>query len=581
MHFTKSTDRVLQLIRRSKLSVRLISIFLFISLVPGLLLAFTSNRIYEKSIEEKTSQSHRQTLQLYDQNLMLTLEEYSRYITDISISEEIQDFFSASENATDALTIQRQLDNEKLARSVNLRDVILVAPSGKVMWSSGWVGISEQRIAEIAENTYNSPAKDYVSNYRPPYGADYLAVCRKIYDNHFRRTLMGYVVLLINKTVLDKDSFPVSHIGNSSDMFLVNANGILIASQNSDITGSIDTTQFSFDINDLSDEGKLEDDENLIMYTHNSKYDLYLFSVIPNSSLNREIHAAKNLILSVTGILLAVCLVISLLIYLSIITPIRHIITVCQDREQNGSSEMIGDKEPDELGYLSRSIDSMVQKDVIIMQELKKQDEEKRELEIKMLQDQLNPHFLFNTLNTFKWIAGLNGISTLSNGISSLADLLRSTLMTKDELQPLCDEIDLLKSYCTIQDLKYAGQFSVIYSVSDEAMRCIVPRFILQPLVENSILHGIKDNDDLLTIQITCSIEDNALHIIVADDGTGFDPALVFDEETDRFSSVGLSNVDNRLRLHYGDQHRLTIDSSANEGTVCSIVIPIMDIPAL
>ena len=199
---------------------------------------------------------------------------------------------------------------------------------------------------------------------------------------------------------------------------------------------------------------------------------------------------------------------------------------------------------------------------------------QKASAELVALQCQLNPHFLFNTLNTLKWIATLNHVTPVSHGIDALSSLLQSTLIKKDELIPFDDELRNLKNYCDIQQLRYAGRFEMEYQIEDAAGYWTVPRFILQPLVENSILHGTADEDDFVTITVRATVSENLLTIHISDTGCGFDPSAIKEKNSERFSGIGLSNVDERMRLHYGNEYGLTIESAPGTGTQCILRIP-------
>lgn len=576
-------EKIISVTRKSKLRTRLIVSFLMLSLIPGLVLALFANSRYEKSLDNRISESELQTLQLLNNNLVLIFEEYSRYISDVSISKDVQNSLYKRLKG-DYPTLAGELNMlDEFVHSSNLRAVKILDARGVSVFDTGWVGNSKDEIDEIIKLTNNASPRDCVTRYSPPYGSDCIAVSRKIYDDHYKNTHVGYIVLMVNPAVIDTQSFPVSYLGDGSYMYILNSNGSLVASQNarnlpdevylntlfSKIGGQKDTGSFT---------GELPDDEDsLVVYTYNSRYDLYLVSVIPKDTLYKEINSVKSVVLAVTLILSAVCLGILFLLYFSIVKPIDRIVTVCRAREDSEPYIPIGDTAGDELGYLSKEVDAMIQKDIQSIEEIELQDRQKRELEIKNLENQFNPHFLFNTLSTFKWIASLNGLKSLSDGISSLAGLLRSALRKSDEKVTFSNEIENLKSYATIQNLKYAGRFIVSYIVDEAAMECLVPRFLLQPLVENAILHGIRDNDILLNITITGSVSKNCLNISVVDDGTGFDINRVYDSDRDCFSGIGLANVDSRLRLYYGTEHRLIVNSSPGIGTSCHISIPLSD----
>lgn len=198
----------------------------------------------------------------------------------------------------------------------------------------------------------------------------------------------------------------------------------------------------------------------------------------------------------------------------------------------------------------------------------------KRQLELEMLQYQINPHFLFNTLNSLKFVAQMNDVPVLDEGISSLSSLLQHTLVRKQEIIPISMEIDNLKHYFNLQNIRYAGMFHVIYDLEEITLKYEIPRFVLQPLAENAIIHGtVKNREITITIK-SHLIENKFIELILQDDGSGFDPSILEIGKKERFSSIGLSNVDQRIKLHYGSQYGLIISSTSGKGTLCKILLP-------
>ena len=587
MKLKQAHTYISQRLRQTKIRTRLIIAFLVISLLPSLVLSFLSNHVYSDSITRKTAQASHQTMQLLNNNLDSILEEYSRYIDEVSVSPSIHEFlyhrlldpsFDQFSMVSDML--KKDSFFRLLYSDPTVRDIFIMDSQGNFVANNGYVSYSPEAVDQVLAATEQISPKDHVASYTPSYGSDCLAMCRKIYDNRFTHTHVGYIILFFDNVALQENTFPISSLGEGSSMFLLNSAGQLVSSQNVDEEIPLDHIESLFSqvktdirINGYTDS--IPNDDNLVLYTFNKEYNLYIFSFIPDSLLNAEIHWVAAIVLTATCVLLIVCLLLSTLIYRSIIVPIKAIVSVCEHTEGGKSVQLIQDTADDELGYLARTIDAMTQSNQQMIKELQVQDQQKRELEIEMLQYQINPHFLFNTLNTLKWIASINGVSTLSDGISSLANLLRSTLVKKDELVTVRDEISSLKDYCTIQNLRYAGQFNISFFIEPSAQDCQIPRFLLQPLVENAILHGSKHKETILEITVSCHILENTLHISVQDNGVGFSVGDVFDNDHDRFTGIGLSNVDNRLRLYYGEASRLKIITTPGKGTFCRITIPV------
>jgi two-component system sensor histidine kinase YesM len=279
-----------------------------------------------------------------------------------------------------------------------------------------------------------------------------------------------------------------------------------------------------------------------------------------------------SVILFVT-IAAALCVALSLWIYRSVASPINRIMTKCRSTPQTG--EPLGDESLDELGFLSRAIDQYTA-DLEAMTQMRVVDQRrKRELELEALQYQVNPHFLFNTLGTLKWVAIINDAPpVISKGITSLSELLRSVLLSKDEMIPIREELENLAHYFMIQRIRYAECFEVVNEIDLTAEENKIPRFILQPLAENAILHGSEGGTRQIVITVRCARTPEGVLLEILDNGNGFDPSAVRNNHDEKFSGIGLSNVDERLKLYFGDRHGLDIRSRPGEGTVCRLLIP-------
>ena len=183
---------------------------------------------------------------------------------------------------------------------------------------------------------------------------------------------------------------------------------------------------------------------------------------------------------------------------------------------------LVNDTYEDEIGVISDNFDSMLKRVNELIEKTKLQEVEKRDLEIRMLQAQINPHFLFNTLNSLKWTALMNQDYTVSEGLSSLAELLRNTIIDKNELVTIREELENIKNYVVIQKIRYGNSFDVQYEVDELLLENKVIKFILQPIVENSIIHGIDENKENQKIIIKIMSEEENILISIKDNGKGF-----------------------------------------------------------
>lgn len=278
--------------------------------------------------------------------------------------------------------------------------------------------------------------------------------------------------------------------------------------------------------------------------------------------------------LLVLSILIAgIALTMTTYTYLSISSPIQHMIETCQNISDGNLDVRIQDKGNDELAYLSDNIDSMVTEIQLLLEQRQESDARKRELELKMLQYQINPHFLFNTLNTLMLVAQMNQDKVVADGIRSLSELLKNTLINDHEFITIGEEIANLKHYFSIQTIRYAGSFHVNYEIPEDLTDFMLPKLILQPLAENSVLHGSYNDGTVMEIYVRCYQESADIILEVEDHGKGFD---MNDKSSVPKGLGGISsrNVNDRIHLYFSDDYGMTVSSAPGKGTLCRIRIP-------
>lgn len=273
---------------------------------------------------------------------------------------------------------------------------------------------------------------------------------------------------------------------------------------------------------------------------------------------------------------------ITLLIYLKLVNaPVRRLMRAMRDFEKdaanfNFSGEDIAVSEISELSY---SFGHMSKKIKELMEQIKKDETALRRTELRALQAQINPHFLYNTLDSIQWMCEQGKTEGAAEMVRALARLFRISISRGKELIPIKDELRHAESYLIIQSFRYSGRFTYSFNVDKSLEECLCNKITIQPLIENALYHGIADMDDG-EIKITVKrAEDDPEDILitVADNGVGMTDeqcAAVLAKERSDSVGIGVKNVNDRLRIYFGEKYGISIKSELDEGTEVTVRIP-------
>lgn len=237
----------------------------------------------------------------------------------------------------------------------------------------------------------------------------------------------------------------------------------------------------------------------------------------------------------------------------------------------------------DEIGILTRAYNNMVTKIRILIEDVYLAKLNKKEAELSALQAQINPHMLYNTLESIRMRAAINDDMEVSNMVKLLGKMFRFALDHSQSINYISDEINYIETYIQLQNIRYENKFSIHIHMTDEIRNSRIINLVFQPIIENSIIHGFKNKKDDCQIYITGQVINQQIQISIKDNGCGI-PCEKVHALNSRFahdnlpsgSSIGLRNVASRLKLHYGDSHRIIIHSIEGKETTIIFYIPII-----
>lgn len=266
----------------------------------------------------------------------------------------------------------------------------------------------------------------------------------------------------------------------------------------------------------------------------------------------------------------------SVIVIDSIDRPMNALVKSFGDAARVNFAVTQSDESRDELGILNQAFNEICAEMREALNKVEKEQAEKRRAEIRMLQAQINPHFLFNTLDSLRFTSMMNNVPVVSDGLAALSHLLRSSILKDNSYTPLHSELQTVEDYLTLQRIRCCETIVLKTEISEEAAKASVMRLLLQPIVENAVIHGIKENVPL-TIRLKAWVGEETLYISIIDDGKGFDQEKAGEDgvpKSSKMSGIGLHNVKDRLYLAYKDNQSFSINSVQGQGTEVQMTMP-------
>jgi len=406
--------------------------------------------------------------------------------------------------------------------------------------------------------------------------------CRAIKD--YNNSIIGVICVSINfdsiKQIINK-----AHSYYSSAVILLNEEGDILYANFQDSKHFLsENIRREAMKNDKGYDIINQDGTNLIYnYQRIDMAGWKIVSIIPTSQLLYDIDRIRNVIIVINIITILVFLIITYLLSYSISKPIEELANLMKKSniDKKGLKYL---RRSDEIGDLFNNYYIMMDKIKKLIFEVEESNRQKRSAEIEALQNQINPHFIYNTLNNIQWLAKANRMEDVIDSVASLDKLLRACARIKEELVTIEEELKHVESYLNIQRIRYGDKFDFKFDIDFRILQLKIPMFILQPIVENSIYHGFKEITNGGVIRISVKEENDDILIKIDDNGIGIKEdndyiTSLLNEETKRTDDnayIGLANVNKRIKLIFGSTYGLNIESQWLKGTSVTILIPLV-----
>lgn len=318
-----------------------------------------------------------------------------------------------------------------------------------------------------------------------------------------------------------------------------------------------------------------ENERKIVVCVASKKNNWRLISLTDEKITFKDITSIKMLSVGI-GALYIVFLMMAYLVLLKYIFEPMKVLSTGMHNVSRKRFEGIAERnKEDEMGMLIHSYNDMILEIQTLITNIRNEEKAKNEEKLKVLSMQIGPHFIYNTLNTIKWMAAANKQENIKKMVESFLRLMQSVTYTGDEEITIREEKELLDSYIYIQKMRFLN-FEVEYELPAELEELKILKFILQPFVENCILHAFKRRERVGLISIRYFLQGEKLHIEVADNGIGFSGEAGRPVREERRDHIGIRNVIERINLHYGSEYGVRIESAENKGAVITVVLPVI-----
>lgn len=580
--------------RNRSIRYKLLFYFVFILAFSLLSMSLLGSRLYQNSIEEETNAHTIQMIRQVKDHIQVYLRESDNVIHYLSKDESVQGFLrSPGSDPAELRTLQtaiERIEGVYMERHAEISGIV-VAGANERFAMKGLERITRDPLT--AESWYRDAVgrPDELQLISHPIGRNIraeqnvsadqiLSFTRAVKDPATSETLG--VILVDMKLDVVQSVVKSASLGKSGFIFIMDHQGGIVYSPVNPIVYRI------------SGDWLKEQGDNAIATIDNVRYKIIhdtfpdsgwmIAGVFPLHEALAVVTEVQTYTIIIALATLAVALLASLYFTNSIVRPISKLRSLMKKVEEGELLLRYQGKTNDEIGQLGNSFNNMVEEIDNLIRLVYREQKEKREAELKTLQAQIKPHFLYNTLDTIQWMAQDRQADDIVEIVYALTQLFRIGLSKGQEVISLREELQHVESYLVIQMARYEEKLRYRIDVPDVWRGYSVPKIILQPLVENAIYHGIKTKQGNGTIVIEGHAEDGKLVLEVADDGVGIPPDklaamngyLNNPNDSEHARGFGLYNVNERIRLSYGPAYGIDIESLPGEGTRIRVRLPLI-----
>lgn len=592
MHWT--FRRTIKLFRDLPIRRKLILLLNVQIIIPLILLGYLSYKNSENIIKKKTVDYSQDIIRMID----LRLRDYVNHLTvlsqDLLYEKKVYSILSSDNSDQDPLSSYEYKNdiNNILKKMIDSREEVRFlclisnhqnsyypyknSEEAKNIWDQYDKLLETARKAQGRAAWYLDSEGDMIKN---------LYLVRTIND-HDKFKEVGLLVMLVNRDFLEVAYQGLT--GNMKNIAVLSPSNQCIIAKNPQ-----DEYLFKAGLTDATAgrSGTRVDNETGLLISHMTLKDTG-WKVVAYATLNdlyKEAGVLRTRIIVLSVLSVSLLSIISMFIAIDFTNPINRLVNAMKKVQKGDGGVQIKDDRNDEFGFLNRAFNDMSKEIEHLVTWVYREQITRKEAEIKALQSQINPHFLFNTLESINWMAQLNHVPEISEMVSDLSALMEASIGREEKLITVHEEFSYADKYISLLKRRFEDKLELRKEVAPDALRMRIPRLLIQPLIENAVYHGVEVSRGKGIIQLKASILEDVLCIEVADNGRGMEQ-WELDAINDRLSmnndvyfrmlgqkrskSIGIENVHRRIKLFYGENYGLKIESEYGVYTRVIVTLP-------
>lgn len=584
-------------IRQTFLSLNLTSKFRTIYIIIIALCIFCNTFVvhffYTYETKKTISGLAAQALDNILQNVDSSIYSASKVSTYVLSNTTVQNYLLGSTTGSNGSIDERNLRNTlylSLETIPLASSIIVIDPTGQYQCAGRYtlphIKLSHPQEASWYEKVHELKGTPlYMINgggyFSVPEGEDCLSIIRLVNSTE---TAMPLGYMLINIPLSSLFNFE-GNAGktSSSDICVLSSDAVILPFSSHTLQNYLSTMDLS----------SIPDSQNMTLggkrYLMQSRKDAYLdwqyISTTEYSSYSADVMPFLWIFLFTMAISAGLFLLIALCTSRFITAPLNKLTNAMQKTEQGNFKKAYVTNNKDEIGFLQDAYNEMVDKIQALLESKVLEQKRLRKSELKVMQEQMKPHFLYNSLNGIAYLIQSQQNEAASNLVIALSEYYRESLSKGSEVIPLSTEVNIVKNYLELQKMRFPDTLEDIYDIAEDTLDIQMPRLVLQPLVENALYHGILPTGDYGTISIGTWLEDQHFIIHVKDDGMGMDEELLQNILEGKLEknreSFGLRRTVERLQIFYDKKDIYQIQSSPDEGTDIIFKLPIKPMEVL